>query len=89
MKTIQFLGRLAVCLLATIAVEGVLTVGWAYKFEDYTALAWITQALIAVINVWAACEWFYYDKLAGKYCFYCITTMLTQVLIKHLMLRQH
>ena len=66
MKTIQFLGRLAVCLLATLAVEGVLTTGWAYKFEDYTVLAWITQALIAVINVWAACEWFYYDKLAGK-----------------------
>ena len=53
MKTIQFLGRLAVCLLATLAVEGVLTTGWAYKFEDYTVLAWITQALIAVINVWA------------------------------------
>ena len=54
MKTIQFLGRLAVCLLATLAVEGVLTTGWAYKFEDYTVLAWITQALIAVINVCSA-----------------------------------
>jgi len=66
MKTIGFFGRLAVCLLATLAVEGLLTVGWAYEFEDYTALAWITQALIAVINVWIACEWFEYDKLAGK-----------------------
>ena len=66
MKIIEFLGRLAVCLLTTMAIEGLLTAGWAYEFEDYTALAWITQALIAVINVWAACEWFYYDKLAGK-----------------------
>ena len=66
MKIIEFLGRLAVCLLATLAVEGVLTTGWAYKFEDYTVLAWITRALIAVINVWAACEWFYYDKFAKK-----------------------
>lgn len=66
MKIIQFLGRLAVCLLSTMAIEGVLTVGWAYKFEDYTALAWIAQALIAVINVWLACEWFYYDEFVKK-----------------------
>lgn len=66
MKIIQFLGRLAVCLLATIAVEGVLTTGWAFKFEDYTVLAWIAQALIGVINVWTACEWFIYDEFAKK-----------------------
>ena len=66
MKIIEFLGRLAVCLLTTMVIEGLLTAGWAYEFEDYTALAWIAQALIAVINVWVACEWFYYDKLAEK-----------------------
>lgn len=66
MKTIGFFGRLAVCLLSTLAIEGLLTAGWAYKFKDYTALAWITQALIGVINVWVACEWFEYDKLAEK-----------------------
>lgn len=66
MKTIQFLGRLAVCLLTTMAIEGLLTAGWAYKFEDYTVLAWIAQALIGVINVWMACEWFEYDNLSKK-----------------------
>lgn len=66
MKTIQFLGRLAVCLLSTMAIEGLLTVGWAYEFEDYTVLAWIAQALIGVINVWVACEWFIYDEFAKK-----------------------
>lgn len=64
MKTIQFLGRLAVYLLSTIAIEGLLTVGWAYEFEDYTVLAWITQALIGIINVWLACEWFEHDELS-------------------------
>ena len=54
MKIVEFLGRLAVCLLTTMVIEGLLTAGWAYEFEDYTALAWIAQALIAVINVWAA-----------------------------------
>lgn len=52
--------------LATMTIEGVLTAGWAYKFEDYTALAWIAQALIGVINVWIACEWFIYDEFAKK-----------------------
>ena len=42
---------LAVCLLTTMVIEGLPTAGWAYEFEDYTALAWIAQALIAVINV--------------------------------------
>lgn len=66
MKIIKFLGRLAVCLLATMAIEGVITAGWAYEFEDYTVLAWIAQALIGVINVWLACEWFYYDEFVKK-----------------------
>ena len=66
MKIIKFLGKLAVCLLSTMAIEGVITAGWAFKFEDYTVLAWIAQALIAVINVWVACEWFEHDNLSEK-----------------------
>ena len=66
MKIIEFLGRLAVCLLVLIVFEGLITLGLAFEIDKYTWIAWLSQVLLLIVCVWVACEWFYYDKLAEK-----------------------
>ena len=43
MKIIEFLGRLAVCLLVLIAFEGLITLGLAFEIDKYTWIAWLSQ----------------------------------------------
>lgn len=64
-NTIGLIGRMATLALAAIFFEGMLTLGTAFNFHNYSALAWIVQLLIACTVVWGACEWHHsveYDK---------------------------
>jgi hypothetical protein len=56
-EAIKITGRFASLALFAIIFEGILTLGSAFKFEQYDALAWIVQCLILVICVWGAAEW--------------------------------
>lgn len=58
MKTIEFLGRLAVCLLVLIVFEGLITLGLAFEIDKYTWIAWLSQVLLLIVCVWCACKWF-------------------------------
>jgi hypothetical protein len=58
MNTLRFVGRLAILLLTTIFVEGMMTLGYAFEAKAYTSpMAWIIQSLIFVAVAWAAAEW--------------------------------
>ena len=54
---VGLIGRMATLALCAIFIEGMLTLGSAFNFNNYNAFAWIVQALIACIIVWGACEW--------------------------------
>jgi hypothetical protein len=56
-NTIGLVGRMATLALCAIFIEGMMTLGSAFKFEQYGVLAWIIQILIACTVVWGACEW--------------------------------
>lgn len=56
-EAIKITGRFALLALFAIIFEGLLTLGGAFKFEHYGALAWIVQCLILVLCVWGAAEW--------------------------------
>ena len=58
-NTIGLIGRFAVLALCAILFEGIITLGAAFNFDNYNALAWIVQCLIFCTVVWAACEWHY------------------------------
>jgi len=38
-------------------LEGMLTLGGAFRFEEYTAIGCVFQALIFCCLVWATAEW--------------------------------
>lgn len=54
---IGLVGRIATLALCAILFEGILTLGTAFNFDNYNAMAWIVQVLIASVVVWGACEW--------------------------------
>lgn len=58
-NTIGLIGRFAVLALSAILFEGIITLGSAFNFDNYNALAWIVQCLIFCTVVWLACEWHY------------------------------
>jgi hypothetical protein len=63
MNTIRFVGRLAILLLTTVFVEGMMTLGYAFETKAYQSpMAWIIQSLIFVSVVWAAAEWQLYSE---------------------------
>ena len=47
-KTIQYICGF---LLLQVFVEGMITFGQAFKFEDYNAFAWIIQVVITVFTI--------------------------------------
>jgi hypothetical protein len=58
MNTLRFVGRLAILLLTTMFVEGMMTLGYAFETKAYASpMSWIIQSLIFVGVVWAAAEW--------------------------------
>ena len=58
MNTLRFVGRLAILLLTTMFVEGMMTLGSAFNADSYhSPMAWVVQSLIFVGVVWAAAEW--------------------------------
>lgn len=59
---VGFLGRLATSLLIAFILEGVMTMGAALKYQNYSPLAWIFQTLVFIITVWIATEWYHADK---------------------------
>ena len=61
-EAIKLTGRFALIVLFAIMFEGMLTLGSAFKFEHYDALAWIVQCLIFVLCVWVAVEWTEFEK---------------------------
>ena len=54
---IGLIGRIATLAFAAIFLEGMLTLGHAFKFENYPLIAWITQICIICIVVWGGFEW--------------------------------
>jgi hypothetical protein len=38
-------------------LEGMLTLGGAFRFEEYTAIGCVFQALVFCCLVWATAEW--------------------------------
>lgn len=54
---VGLVGRIATLALCAIFIEGMLTLGGAFNFDNYNALAWIVQVLITSVVVWLACEW--------------------------------
>lgn len=46
MKTIKRLQYVAVAMIALMFFEGMLTLGSAFKFENYNTFAWIAQAIL-------------------------------------------
>ena len=57
MKKIRLVGRLAASALGAIFFEGMMTLGHAFKFEEYGPIVWILQSLVLVLVVWFAAEW--------------------------------
>jgi hypothetical protein len=58
MNKIRLIGRLAVSMLTVILLEGLMTLGTAFKSTTYNhPLAWIVQILIVCGVVWWAAEW--------------------------------
>jgi hypothetical protein len=55
-KVINFLGRLAVCLLVLIFVQGLVFFGLTFEFERYNIVGWIAQGCAIIICIWAASE---------------------------------
>jgi hypothetical protein len=43
-------------------LEGVLTLGGAFRFEEYTAIGYVFQALVFCCVLWATAEWHHAEK---------------------------
>ena len=56
-NAVVFIGRLATLILSAIFVEGFVTLGEAFKFENYSVMGWIMQTLAFFILLWATTEW--------------------------------
>lgn len=56
-NVIGLIGRISVLALTAMLIEGMMTLGNAFNFENYDPISWIVQALILCTVVWGACEW--------------------------------
>jgi hypothetical protein len=54
---IRFTGRLCLLVICAMFLEGMLTLGGAFQFEEYTAIGCVFQALVFCCLVWATAEW--------------------------------
>ena len=54
---IRFTGRLCLLVICAMFLEGMLTLGGAFQFEEYTVIGYVFQALVFVCLVWATAEW--------------------------------
>lgn len=54
---ISLLGRLSFILLLVIGFEGLITLGNAFEFCQYSLIAWIAQILVLIICIWIAIMW--------------------------------
>jgi hypothetical protein len=51
MKTLNFITRMAICLFVVIALEGVLTFGKAFEFENYNIIGCAVQMIFLIVCV--------------------------------------
>lgn len=63
-KVMAYLGRLAAMILLAALFEGIMTLGLAFRFEEYTAIGYVFQALMFTLVVWATTEWYYNDEMS-------------------------
>ena len=56
---VGFIGRLTASILFIALFEGIITLGYAFRFEEYTAIGYIFQSMMFVLAVWMATEWYY------------------------------
>lgn len=54
MKIITFFGKLAVCIIIIIVIEGIGTLGMAFHFESYGPIAWTFQSCLILVAAWIA-----------------------------------
>ncbi len=59
---IRFTGRLCLLVICAMFLEGVLTLGGAFRFEEYTAIGYVFQALVFCCVLWATAEWHHAEK---------------------------
>lgn len=50
-KTLRILIALSLGLLLTISLEGIITLGNAFNFENYTFVGWLFQILIFTLTI--------------------------------------
>ena len=56
-NSIGLIWRISALTLAAMFLEGMLTLGNAFKFEYYSAIAWIAQICMICIVIWGGFEW--------------------------------
>lgn len=49
---IRIIAKLAFCFLILITLEAVLTMGFAFQFEKYSAIGWIVQTLLCILTAY-------------------------------------
>ena len=57
LNCIRFTGRLCLLVISAMFLEGMFTLGGAFRFEEYTAIGWVFQALVFCCVLWATAEW--------------------------------
>ena len=56
MKVFNFIAKLAILLIALIAIEGLFTMGFAFDFKSYTWLAYLAQICFIIMCARLAIE---------------------------------
>jgi hypothetical protein len=56
MKTLNFLTKLAACLLTLILIQGAATLGLAFEFNSYGIIAWIVQICLLILCIRVSLE---------------------------------
>jgi hypothetical protein len=54
MKTLKQVQYVAVAIMATVFLEGMLTLGSAFQFENYNWFAWFVQAVVFAFAITTA-----------------------------------
>lgn len=54
MKDIRTLHYITSGLLILMMLEGMMTLGWAFNFKNYTAFGWFAQGIIVAFTVLSA-----------------------------------
>jgi hypothetical protein len=54
MKTLKQVQYVAVAIIATVFLEGMLTLGTAFQFENYNWFAWFVQAVVFAFAITTA-----------------------------------